>query len=448
MSNGTSYSAAEVAVPYRALGTSLAYRNYVLFMLVVLNINNFIDRTSISVLAPAIQAEFQISNTLVGLVMGIAFTAFYAVLGFPLARLVDRRNRVKILSGVLALWSVMATLCGAAASFVQLFLFRIGVGVGEAGVGPASHSLIGDYFRKADRPTALGIFSLGVPLGTFLGIFIGGMLVDWIGWRWTFVALGAPGVLLALIMWLTVREPVRGCMDDAADADVLRNDEDIPLWEGVKALWASPTFRIMSFSAAPSALCGYGMNMWMPAFITRVHDLSPAAFSLHLGLAIGIGGGLGAMLGGVLTSRAAARDPRAFLTLPALTMAVFAVAMALAVWTASLFIVYASIWVAAFCQFFLMGPYFGIVQRLAPLRGRAVATALFFFILATIGLGVGPLYVGAMNDWFGATRGDAEGLRLALTTLSGISLLAAAIAFFGRNAIRRDAHKVVGTATV
>src|SRR5690606_21543282 len=121
--------------------------------------------------------------------------------------------------------------------------------------------------------------------------------------------------------------------------------------EGIKTLWASPTFRIMSFSAAPSALCGYGMNLWMPAFITRVHDLSPSVFSLQLGLAIGIGGGLGAMLGGVLTSRAASRDPRAFLTLPALTMLVFAVAMALAVWTTSLFVVYASIWVAAFCQF-------------------------------------------------------------------------------------------------
>jgi MFS family permease len=425
---------------------SVGYRNYVLFMLVIVNINNFVDRTSISVLAPAIQAEFQISNTLVGLVMGIAFTAFYATLGFPIARMVDRRSRVNMLAGVLALWSVMATLCGAAMSFIQLFLFRIGVGVGEAGVGPASHSLIGDYFRKIDRPTALGIFSLGVPLGTFLGIYLGGMLVGWIGWRWTFVALGAPGVLLALIVWLTIREPVRGGLDDPAEATVLRAHEDVPFWDVVRGLWASPTFRIMSFSAAPSALCGYGMNMWMPTFITRVHDLAPAAFSLHLGIAIGIGGGLGAMLGGALTARASRRDARAFLTLPALTMVIFAVAMALAVWTTSLFIVYAAIWIAAFCQFFLMGPFFGVVQRLAPLRGRAVATAFFFFILATIGLGIGPLYVGMMNDWFGANVGDAEGLRLALTTLSGISLLAGAIAFFGRNAILKDADKVIGVA--
>lgn len=423
---------------------SAAYRNYVLFILVVLNLNNFLDRTSISVLAPAIQDEFGLSDTLVGLVMGIAFTAFYAVLGFPLARMLDRRNRVRILSGVLALWSVMAALCGTAGSFVQLFLFRIGVGVGEAGAGPASHSLISDYFDKQTRPIALGIFSLGVPLGTFLGIYLGGILVDAIGWRWTFVALGAPGILLALIVWLTIREPARGGLDDPSEAAVLRVGEDVPFWSTVRGLWASPTFRVMSFSAAPSALCGYGMNMWMPSFIGRMHDLTPAVFSLHLGLAIGIGGGLGAMLGGAITARAAKHDTRAFLTLPALTMLVFAIVMALAVWTVSLPIVYIAIWVAAFCQFYLMGPFFGIVQRLAPLGGRAVATAAFFFILSLVGLGLGPLYVGGVSDAFQATYGEAEGLRLALTTLSIISLVAAGIAWFGRNAILADGDRVSG----
>ena len=247
-------------------------------------------------------------------------------------------------------------------------------------------------------------------------------------------------------MLLTVREPVRGGLDDPADVAMRRASEDVPFWEVIRGLLASPTFRIMSLSAAPSALCGYGMNLWMPSFITRIHDLPPGAFALQLGLAIGIGGGLGAMLGGAITARAARRDPRAFLTLPALTMLVFAIVMALAVWTASLPIVYAAIWIAAFCQFYLMGPFFGVVQRLAPLRGRAVATAAFFFILSVIGLGLGPLYVGGVSDFFQANYGEAEALRLALTTLSGISLLAAAIAFFGRNAILRDKDSIVGTA--
>jgi MFS transporter, Spinster family, sphingosine-1-phosphate transporter len=435
---------AAAAPPASTLAPSVAYRNYVLFVLVVVNTVNFIDRTAISVLARPIQQEFGVNDALIGLVMGIAFTAFYATLGFPIARLLDKRKRTTILAGVLALWSGMTALCGAAASFLQLFLFRVGVGVGEAGAGPASHSLIGDYFRKVDRPMAIGFFSLGVPLGNFFGIVVGGLLVGMIGWRWTFVALGLPGIVLALIVWLTVREPVRGAMDDAADAAALRAADDIPLWEGIKNLWASPTFRIMSLSAAPSALCGYGMNLWMPQFLTRVHELTSAALSLPLGTAIGVGGGLGAMLGGVITGRAAARDPRAFLTLPALTMLIFAVAMAFAIWTTSLVVVYSAIFVAAFCQFYLMGPFFAVVQRLAPLRGRAVATAFFFFILATVGLGIGPAYVGGMSSLFQSAFSEAEGLRYAMATLSLISLLAAAVAWFGRRAIDRDIDKIGG----
>jgi MFS family permease len=424
-----------------------AYRNYVLFVLVVVNTINFVDRTAISVLAPSIQKEFGISNTMIGLVMSVAFTVFYATLGFPIARLLDRRNRSALLGIVLTIWSGMTALCGAAINFWMLFLFRVGVGVGEAGAGPASHSLIGDYFRRIQRPVAIGFFSLGVPLGNFLGIFLGGLLVGALGWRLTFVALGLPGILLALLVWLTVREPVRGGMDDPADLAALRVGEDIPLLESVKRLWASPTFRIMSFSAAPSALCGYGMNMWMASFIGRIHELTPAQYSLPLGAVIGIGGGLGAMLGGIITARAAARDPRAFLSLPAASMVLFAGAMLLAVWTASLLVLYAAVAVAAFAQFYLMGPFFAVVQRLAPLRGRAVATAFFFFILATVGIGIGPLYVGIMNDLFRGTYGDAEGLRLALMTLPAISLAAGAICWFGRNAVVRDVARLGNQAT-
>lgn len=426
--------------------TSTAYRNYVLFILVVANTLNFVDRTAISVLMPSIQKEFGITDTTVGLVMGIAFTAFYATLGFPVARLVDRASRRSVLALVLTIWSGMTALCGAAANTAMLFLFRVGVGIGEAGAGPASHSLISDYFRKLQRPVAIGFFSLGVPLGNFLGIYLGGMLVAAYGWRTTFVALGLPGILLALIVWFTVREPRRGGMDDPADLAALRAGEDIPLLDSIKHLWASPTFRVMSYSAAPSALCGYGMNLWMPQFLQRIHELSPAQYSLPLGAAIGIGGGLGAMLGGAITAKAAARDPRAFLSLPALTMVIFAAALLLAVWTASLPVVYLAVAVAAFAQMYLMGPFFGLVQRLAPLRGRAVATAFFFFILATIGIGVGPLFVGAMSDLFRSAYGDAEGLRLALMTLPAISLAAGAIAYLGRNAVREDADRIGGAA--
>lgn len=429
-----------------AQAASTAYRYYVLAILVLVNTVNFIDRTAISILAPSIREEFQVSNTVTGLVMGIAFTFFYATLGFPIARIIDTRNRRNLLAAVLTIWSGMTALCGAAASIVQLFLFRVGVGIGEAGAGPASHSLIADYFRKLQRPTAIGFFSLGVPLGNFLGILIGGQLVADFGWRWTFFWLGMPGVLVAVLVWLTVREPQRGGMDSAEDAAALRAGDEIPLRESIRNLWARPTFKVMAWSAAPSALCGYGMNFWIPSFLIRVHEVTQEQVSLPFGLALGIGGGLGAMAGGVLTARAARRDPRAYLTLPAYTMVIFAFALLIAVWTDSLLVSYLALSVAAFTQFYLMGPFFAVVQRLAPLRGRAVATAFFFFILSFVGLGVGPAYVGGMNDLFGWFFGDAEGLRYALMTLPVISVLAGVIAWLGRDAIRRDADILGGPA--
>lgn len=424
--------------------TSVLYRNYVLFMLVLVNTLNFVDRMAISVLSPSIQTEFDISNTTLGAIMGLAFTIFYATLAFPIAQMLDRRRRNVLLALVLAIWSGMTALCGAAVNVVMLFLFRIGVGIGEAGAGPASHSLIADYFRKEDRPMAIGFFSLGVPLGNFLGIVLGGMLVGLIGWRWTFVALGAPGILLALIVWATIREPVRGGMDDVADTAALRPGEEIGLFEGIWHLLKRPTFRVMAYSGALSALCGYGMNMWMPSFFERVHGLTPAQYSIPFGVVLGIGGGLGAMLGGIITARAAIRNPHALLTLPALNMVVFAAAIAVAVTASSLVILYSAIFVAAFTQFYLMGPFFAAVQRLAPLGGRAVATAAFFFVLAMVGIGLGPLYLGIANDIIAVWFGDAEGLRLALATLPVISVIAALIAFFGRRAIDRDADLIGG----
>lgn len=434
-----------------------AYKYYVLVMLVLVNTVNFVDRQAISILGPAIQQdliagsileEWGVANIALGLIMGIAFTAFYATLGFPIARLADRRNRVTILAVVLTIWSGMTALCGSAANFVMLFLFRVGVGIGEAGAGPCSHSILADYFAKKDRPAVLGIFSMGVPFGVFLGIVVGGLLVGEIGWRWTFVALGAPGVLLAIIVALTIREPVRGGTDDPADAAALRASEDIPLKESIKALWSVPTFRIMSFSAALSSLCGYGVNLWAPSFLNRTHELAAGEIAIPLGLATGVGGALGAYFGGAITSKAALKDARAFLTLPALTMVVFGLALAVAVWTPSLLIAYLALTVVFFTQFYLMGPFFGVVQRLAPLRGRAVATAFFFFILATVGLGLGPLYVGALNDLFSETMGfgQDEGLRMSLATLPVLSLIAGGIALLGRGRIRDDLAATSGPA--
>lgn len=442
-------------MPNHAAQQSAGYRYYVVALLVIVNTVNFIDRQAISILGPSIQRDlidgtvldrWGVGNLALGLVMGIAFTLFYATLGFPIARLADRKSRTTILAGVLVIWSGMTALCGAASSFAMLFVTRIGVGIGEAGAGPCSHSLLADYFSKKDRPAVLGWFSLGVPLGVFFGIMFGGLLVDTFGWRWTFVILGSPGIILAIILKLTVREPVRGVMDDPADAAALRATEEVGVIEGIKLLWARRTYRIMSYSAALSALCGYGVNLWAPSFLTRVHELAAGEIAVPLGLAVGIGGGLGAATGGWITTRAAQRDPRAFLTLPALTMVVFAIALTIAMFTRSLLLAYLTLFVVFYTQFFLMGPFFGVVQRLAPLRGRAVATAFFFFILSLTGLGLGPAYVGVMNDIFAAFVGEAEGLRLSLATLPIISLVAALIAYLGRGAVTAELAERDGAA--
>jgi MFS family permease len=180
------------------------------------------------------------------------------------------------------------------------------------------------------------------------------------------------------------------------------------------------------------------MNFWTPTFLQRIHELTPAEYSLPFGLATGLGGGLGAYAGGALTSWAIRRRADAFLSYPAASMLLFAVALAVTVTAQSLPLLYSAVFVAAFAQFFLMGPFFGLVQRLAPLRGRAVATAFYFFILSIVGLGVGLFYVGAVNDLLSGAFGDAEGLRLSLLTLAGISVIAAAIAYLGRGSVTRE----------
>lgn len=421
-------------------GQASLYRTYVLFVLVLVNTVNFIDRQVVGILAPSIQEDLSLSNTQLGVLMGLVFTMFYSTLGFPIGRLADKHKRTSVLAGVLALWSGMTALCGAAANYALLLLCRVGVGVGEAGAGPASHSLLSDLFAKKERATALGVFSFGVPLGTLLAYLGGGLLVENLGWRMTFVVVGAPGVVLALIVLFTIREPERGATDVGT---ALKRDE-VKFWEGIRALWSIPTFRIMGYAGALSAFCGYGVNLWVPGFLTRIHQLGEGAMALPLALSAGVGGGLGAFLGGWLTTQAAKRDARAYLILPSLSMALFAVALAILLWTPSVTIAFSGLFVQAFMQFFLMGPFFGLVQSVAPLRARALATAFFFFILSGVGFGLGPVYVGFLNDVFSPSFGEAEGLRLALTTLVVIQIAAAVVAFSGRNRVPADIGETLG----
>ena len=415
---------------------SNSQRYYILFVLVIVNTVNFIDRQVIAILAPHIKEDLMLSDTQLGVLMGLAFTLFYAFMGFPVGRLADRYPRVTVLSIMMTVWSVMTALCGAASNFVQLLITRIFVGVGEAGAGPCSHSLISDLFRKEDRPRAIGIFSLGVPFGTLFGFYFGGVLADELGWRMTFLVVGLPGVALAILAKLTIREPVRGAMDDA---NVVK--DEIVFLDGIKMLWGIRTFRTMAYSGALSAFCGYAVNSWTASFFYRIHDLSTADMAPYMALSLGIGGGLGSFTGGVITSWAAKKDVRAILFFPGCAFVLFGLALIVELWSPTLTPAYIALFILGYTQFFLFGPFFGLIQTLAPLRARALATAFIFFIYSGIGFGLGPFYVGFLSDLFTGTYGEARALQYALSTVPFISIIAGVIIFLRLDSVKEDLAK-------
>lgn len=423
------------------------YRYYILIVLVVVNTINFIDRQVVSILAPLIKEDLVLTDTQLGILMGLAFTLFYATMGFPIGRLADRFTRINVLTIVLALWSAMTAMCSAAANYIMLLFMRVGVGVGEAGAGPCSHSLISDLFAREERPRAIGIFSLGVPFGTLFGFLFGGLLAEALGWRTTFIIVGLPGIILAVLVKLTIREPERGAMDKGTDI----KREEIGLWQGIRLLWNIRTFRTMAYGGALSAFCGYAVNSWTPSFFARTHELGPGEMALPMAISLGVGGGLGSFLGGTITSRLAKRDVRAFLTLPGWSFVIFGIALVVELWSPVLMPAYVALFIVGFMQFVLFGPFFGLIQSLAPLRARALATAFIFFIYSGFGFGFGPLYVGALSDVLAgskhvpliselltATMSEAQALQYALTTIPVISVIAGLIVLIRRDDVRGD----------
>ena len=285
------------------------YQKYVIGLLLVVYTFNFIDRQIIAILSPAIKAELGLSDTQLGLLKGLPFAIFYALFGFPIARLADRKNRVTIISVAIALWSGMTVLCGAAQSYIQLLLARMGVGVGEAGCSPPAHSLISDYFPKSQRATALGIYSLGISFGTLFGILLGGLIADAFGWRWAFVLVGLPGILLAIIVKLTLKEPVRGTMDGLAKRATAPT---LPIAESFVKMWGIRSFRVLCFSGALSAFCSFALALWIVDFLFRSHGLTYANLTWPLAMVIGIGGGIGTVEGGYVADLWGGKDESAY----------------------------------------------------------------------------------------------------------------------------------------
>ena len=398
---------------------SKTYTRYVLGVLVVVYVFNFIDRQILAILAPAIKDELLLSDTQIGALSGVAFGIFYATLGIPIARLADRYSRVSIISICLSIWSLMTAFSGLATNFVQLLIARIGVGIGEAGGSPPSHSLLADYFAPGKRATALGIYALGVPIGILFGNLAGGWIGEIFGWRQAFFLVGLPGIVLAIILKLTVKEPPRGYSEEKP-ADTTT----VPFRTVVKTMWGFKSFKYIALGAGTQAFVGYGAIAWMPSFLVRAHDLSIGEVGTALGLIIGFFGGIGTLLSGVIGDKLGAKSVKYYMLVPAYGFLIAVPAGAAVFLVDDLYLVLAIYTIPAFLVNLYTGPTFAMTQSLAPLAMRAAASALLLFIINIIGLVFGPTTVGIISDLLQSSMqmNDVESLQMALLACNFVYL--------------------------
>lgn len=388
------------------------YKKYLLLVLLILMASNYVDRHALGLLLQDIKVDLSLSDTQLGFMTGIAFALFYSVMGIPIARWADRGDRIAIISLTTAVWSAAVALCGAAGSFVHLLMIRIGVGVGEAGFVPPAHSLIAEHFSRAERPRAVAIFKLGIPLSLLIGYLSAGWLNQLFGWRATFVLLGIPGLLLALLVRFTLKEPRRAIRREGTLADPGQPG----LKEVARTLWGSVTFRHLLIAWSIVALFGSGLGKWQPAFFMRSHGLQTGELGTWLAISAGGGGLLGTYLGGLWASRYAAQNERLQLQVMAVAYVCFGLLMAAVYLSPNPYVAFAMMGLAFAGGSAVNGPLFATIQTLIPERMRATSVAILFLFSNLIGMGIGPLVAGALSDALRPTFGE-ESLRYSLVAL-------------------------------
>ena len=398
---------------------SPATRNYALGVLVVVYTFNFIDRQILSILLEPIKLELGLSDTALGLLTGFAFALFYATLGIPIARYADKNNRRNLIALALAIWSGMTALSGLAQNFWQLLAARIGVGVGEAGCSPPAHSMIADYFPAENRATALGIYSLGIPVGILFGFLAGGWLNEFFGWRVAFFVVGIPGLILAVLVRFTLAEPTRGMAEGRIDSG-----EQPGVMETFRFMWRKKSFRHLAFGGALTAFVGYGLVTWVPSFLVRSHGMETGEIGTWLGLILGIPGGIGIAAGGWMADKLGSRDTRWYLWVVSVALLIgapfaFGVYLSDSALAALLFLI-----VPVALGNFYQATTFSQTQGLATLRMRAVAAAVLLFIINIIGLGAGPQAVGIVSDLLSKSYGQ-DSLRYSLLIFSFFNIWSA-----------------------
>ncbi len=413
--------------------TTPRYRTYVLAMLVVVYVFNFLDRQIVTILAEPIKTELGLNDTQIGLMTGLAFAIFYTVLGIPIARLADRANRVSIISAALVIWSGMTALCGMAQNFTQMLAARIGVGVGEAGCSPPAHSLIADYYPPEKRASALSIYALGIPIGSILGLLAGGWIAELYGWRTAFFAVGIPGIVLAAVVKLTLREPIRGMSDRASSTQ----SEQMALGETLRTLLRNRTMVHIAMGGALTSFVGYGLGQWLPAFFIRIHGMGIAETATYFGLVLGVASAIGTFIGGALADRLARRDRRIYAWLPAAGVLVGFPFYVVAMLMDNPYLAIAILILPSLLNSLWLGPAFGTIQNLAPMKMRALASAMLLFVLNIIGLGLGPFLVGVLSDLLSGTLGT-DSLRYAIIIATAAYFWAGAHFLLAGRTIRQD----------
>lgn len=383
---------------------SIGYSYLVVWILAVVYTLNFLDRQIVAILAEPIRKDLNLSDTQLGMLGGLAFAAFYTTFGLPVAWLADRAKRVWIISGACALWSLFTALCGTATNFVQLALFRMGVGIGEAGGSPPSYSLISDYFPPERRGVGLAIYSLGVPMGSMIGAFAAGKIAEAHGWRTAFFLMGIPGIIMALVLLIVVREPKRGGLDPMIDG--AEHPPAPPLFEAIGGFFQQRTLILTAISSAMSAFVGYAALNWNAPFLIRVKGMTLGEVANYYSLVLGITGMIGTFMAGYLVDRLSRRDRRWFAWVPAIAFTITIPFWFGIIWAPTWPIALAFIAVPALLNNMYLAPALTVVQNAVPPARRTISGAVLLFILNLVGLGVGPVYVGRISDWAKPEHGD------------------------------------------
>ena len=406
----------------------------VLLILLVAYIFNFIDRQIIGVLAVPIKAELELSDTELSLMGGIAFALFYSGLAIPIAWLADRKSRVNIIAVSVALWSTFTALCGFAQNFWQLFLARMGVGIGEAGGVAPSYALISDFYPKEKRARALAFFSLGIPIGSALGVFFGGWIASHLDWRSAFLIVGLAGLPAALLVKLFIPEPVRGGFDTA---DGRASDAAPPFGAVAARLASTPSFWLLSFGAASGSILGYGLIFWLPSFFSRSFDLPLADVGWFYGSIVLVGGVAGIWLGGWLGDRTGPGDPGSYARVPSICFLVAAPTFAAGLFAPSLWLGWILFAIGQMLALAWLGPVIAAVQHIVPPNMRATASASFLFINNLIGIGFGIFFLGFMSDWMAEAYGQ-DSLRYSILYGLVFYLLSALFYLIASRRLKKD----------